>query len=292
MGVPLFYRLPHGVRLTAAGETFQSYVGKIFNVMDEMSTALKNNGEATGRVVVGATALLMEYEMEGLVRECRYRYPHVQVSLKVMTSKDVEKAVASGGVDIGLTLACGQGEAPAGVLRQALFPVPFVPVGAPGMQSGPAPRTVERVLVVDPDCASQEVLLRHLASVQESVPSLMETGSTRSALGLAGAGLGVAMVPEVAVDGVAGPAGPVVLEDLPRASVHVQALWSGDGWLSPAVSAFLDLARRARGSHVRPPHGERGAAGTAGAADAADAADAGADEGGQGVSGAAAPVMV
>ncbi|GAA3618061.1 LysR substrate-binding domain-containing protein [Streptomyces fenghuangensis] len=215
--------------------------------MDEMSVALKNKGEPTGRVVVGATAPLMEYELQEIVRQSRYRYPRISLSLKVMSTGDVEAAVASGGVDVGLTFARDAGErkaaAAGGVLREALFPVPFVPVGPAGSSAGD-PSSMDRVLVVDPDCASQHVLPQYLTAVRGEAPTLMETGSTRGALGLAGAGLGVAMVPRAAVGCGSAPEGPVPVDSLPSAVMHVQALLPGGGWLSPAVSAFLSLARR------------------------------------------------
>ncbi|MER5311280.1 substrate-binding domain-containing protein [Streptomyces sp. NPDC002773] len=221
--------------------------------MDEMSAALKANGEATGRVVVGSTALLMEYEMGELVRECRYRYPGVQVSPKVMTATRVESAVAAGEVDIGLTLTVDPDDevprAP-GVSRQTLFKVPLVPIGGTSPVSGAA-EEIDRVLVVDPDCVSQEVLLRHLTAEHGISPSVLEAGSTRSAISLARAGLGVAMVPRVAVEHDLGRDCLAVAEDLPCTNAYVQALWAGATWLPPAVSAFLELVRKAPGVAAR-----------------------------------------
>ncbi|MCI0384319.1 LysR substrate-binding domain-containing protein [Streptomyces sp. CNQ085] len=224
--------------------------------MDEMSVALKNKGEPTGRVVVGATAPLMEYELQEIVRQSRYRYPRVSLSLKVMSTGDVEAAVASGSVDVGLTFtrAAGEGKAAAagGVLREALFSVPFVPVGPVGSLAGDPPLP-DRVLVVDPDCPSQQVLPHYLTAVRGEAPALMETGSTRGALGLAGAGLGVAMVPRAAADCGSAPEGPAPVDSLPGTVMHVQALLPDSGWLSPAVSAFLSLARRAGGAAADAP---------------------------------------
>ncbi|WP_245769797.1 substrate-binding domain-containing protein [Streptomyces radiopugnans] len=219
--------------------------------MDEMAAALKNKGEPAGRVVVGATAPLMEYELQEIVRECRYRYPRIHLSLKVMSTGDVEAAVASGGVDVGLTFTRDVEERKAGttggLLREVLFSVPFVPVGPVASPTG-APSPMDRVLVVDPDCASQEVLPQHLASVLGEAPTLTETGSTRGALALAVGGLGVAMVPQAAAVGCgSAPEGLAVIDSLPSALVHVQALLLGGDWRSPAVSAFLSLARRTRG---------------------------------------------
>ncbi|WP_344631547.1 LysR family transcriptional regulator [Streptomyces glaucosporus] len=218
--------------------------------MDEMSVALKNNGEPSGRVVVGATAPLMDYELQEILRECRYRYPRVHVSLKVVCARDMEATVASGGVDVGLCFIRDPGDRQDGtagdMLRRVLFPVPFVPVGPASPRPG-APSPMERVLVVDPDCASQSLLPRHLTALHGSAPTVMETGSTRGALSMASCGLGIAMIPQAAVGCGLTPDGLTVIDSLPGALMHVQALLPNNGWLSPAVSAFLDLAGRMRG---------------------------------------------
>ncbi|GAA3001089.1 LysR family transcriptional regulator [Kitasatospora albolonga] len=258
LGAQLFHRLPHGVRLTPAGETTRDYVARIFSVLDELNSAMKIGGQATGRVVVGSTTLLMEYEMGELVRQCRFRYPEVRISPKVLTATEVESAVAEGEVDVALTLTADPDDEATGlpgVSRQSLFRVPMVPVGEPqpnGTTTPPSTDSIERVLVVDPDCASQEALVHHLRREHGIDPAVMETGSTRGALSMAQAGLGVAMVPESAVSG-AGLAGQglSVLPWLPRAETYAQALWSAGARLSPAVSAFLDLVRQAPGATAR-----------------------------------------
>ncbi|MFE9042606.1 substrate-binding domain-containing protein [Streptomyces sp. NPDC007818] len=223
--------------------------------MDEMAAALQADGEATGRVMVGSTALLMEYEMGDLLRECRYRYPGVQVSPKVMTATRVESAVAAGEVDIGLSLTLDpEDEVPRvpGVCRQTLFKIPFVAIGGASANPGPPPPDADRVLVVDPDCVSHEVLLRHLKTERGVRPSVLEAGSTRSAINLARAGLGVAMVPRLAVEQDLGR-DALVAERLPSADAYVQALWVGTTWLPPAVSAFLEMLRKAPGAAARQP---------------------------------------
>ncbi|MGP3927208.1 substrate-binding domain-containing protein [Streptomyces sp. 8N616] len=227
--------------------------------MDEMSTVFQASGEPTGRVVVGSTTLFMEYEMGELVRECRYRYPRVEISPKVMAAREIEEAVASGKVDIGLNLVESADEGSSGnpgITRQRLFPIPFVPVGnrpdtpPATTTSGGAP--IECVLAVDPHCVAHNILLRHLKATHGIDPPIMEAGSARSALGLARAGLGIAMVPQSAVGDDLAEHGLAVLDGLPRAQVYVQALWGGgDTWLSSAVSAFLDLLRHARGTTAR-----------------------------------------
>jgi DNA-binding transcriptional LysR family regulator len=253
VGVPLFRRMPHGVRLTGAGEVFHEYVARMFAIMDEMSSALKSSGEASGRVVVGATALLMDSTMSALVRECRYRYPRVEVLLRVLNAAQIESAVSAGDIDVGLALAptSDAGNSPDdSVVRETLFPVRFVPVGPPvlagvaadGARSG-AGQPHERLLLVDPDCSTREMLLRRMHGVLGYAPEVMEAGSIRTALSLAGAGLGAALVPEGVID----PDGPLAIRaDLPAAEVFARAAWSGDAWLSPAVSAFLALARRSQ----------------------------------------------
>ncbi|MFJ8046246.1 LysR family transcriptional regulator substrate-binding protein [Kitasatospora sp. NPDC096147] len=129
-----------------------------------------------------------------------------------------------------------------------------MPVGEPLPigTGGTAADSVERVLVVDPECASQEGLLHRLRREHGLDPAVLETGSTRGSLSMAQAGLGVAMVPESAVSGGGlADEGLSVLPWLPRAETYAQALWADGTGLSPAVAAFFDLIRQAPGTAAR-----------------------------------------
>ncbi|OII67606.1 LysR family transcriptional regulator [Streptomyces sp. CC77] len=256
VGMQLVQRLPHGVRLTPSGEIFHEYAQRIFHVVDEMATALNPSGEMEGRTTVGASAFLLETRIGPLMHECRYRYPKVQVSLRQLSISRAHEAVRSGEVD--LALVHGEptvGEPPpAGITVEELPDLEVVPVAAASLVNASDPVAAlasVRVLAVDPDCASHQVLVGALRDTYGIDPTVVEAGSMGGARELARAGYGVAMLPYEAVGPAAG--GLAVLPGLPRLRLGVRALWGGRELARPPVAAVCDVATRVGREKVVQP---------------------------------------
>ncbi|MCH0541217.1 LysR family transcriptional regulator [Streptomyces sp. MUM 203J] len=249
LGMQLVQRLPHGVRLTPSGEIFQEYTQRIFHVVDEMASALNPSGEMEGRITIGASALLLETRMGALMHECRYRYPKVQVSLRQMPISRAYEAVRSGEVDVALVHGeCTSGDSPAAGLTEEVLPdLEVVPVAAPSLVDAPDPAEAlanVRVLAVDPDCASHQVLVAALREVYGIDAPVIEAGSMGGARELARAGYGIAMLPYESVGTAENGGGLTPLPGLPRVRLTVRALWAGRELARPAVSAVCDVATR------------------------------------------------
>ncbi|HEX6077243.1 MAG TPA: LysR family transcriptional regulator [Micromonosporaceae bacterium] len=267
LGVRLFQRLPRGVRLTPAGETFQEYVDRIFAVIDEMTGALRPDGAISGKLTLGVSSTLIDYSLGRLVRECQLGLPQLYISPRTLTSADVANAVAFGTVDLGivLTTETGQDEqhmwdSTLNLASQVLFPAEFVPVGSgrPESAVGPAYESHtdseygERVVVIDPTCPSQRVLPEILRRRDDRPPKVVETGSVESALDAVRFGLGTAMVPASALQRQDSAGDLVVLPDLPSVRFSVRMLWAKQGGLSRLAKALLELLQQTAAS--RTPH--------------------------------------
>ncbi|MER5769225.1 LysR family transcriptional regulator [Streptomyces sp. NPDC001985] len=252
IGFQLIQRLPHGVRLTAAGEIFNDHAVRIFQVMEEMASALNPSGGTAGRVSVGASALLLESRVSSLVRECRYRYPNVRLSPRQLAIGCTAEAVRAGQVDMALVHG-DYGERtplPGGVTVRELPPLDVVPVGpatfateAREKGAGRALATA-RVLVVDPDCASHRVLVSAVRELYGVDPPTVEAGSVGGARELARSGYGIAMLPAETMCRGDECYGLTVLAGLPRVRLGVRALWAGQDLALSAVGAVCKIAER------------------------------------------------
>ncbi|MCP9945761.1 LysR family transcriptional regulator [Streptomyces somaliensis] len=249
VGMQLVHRLPHGVRLTASGEILQEYAQRIFHIVDEMASALRPSGETAGRAAVGASALLLETRIGPLIRDCRYRYPKVQVSPRQLAIGRAQEAVRAGEVDLALVhgdFAEGDLSAP-GVAVEELPPMEVVPVGAPALARTHDPATElaqVRVLAVDPDCASHQILVTTLRERYGIDPPVIEAGSMGGARELARTGYGIAMLPAESIGAAEGESGLGVLRWLPGIRLDVRALWAGRDLAMSAASAVYDVASR------------------------------------------------
>lgn len=249
-GVPLFQRLPHGVRLTEAGETFRNYASRMLSVVDELSAALAAGGEISGRVSIGAAAFLMDQEATKLIWECRYRYPRVEVSPVGMDAARIVDEVAAGRLDMGLLLAMPdhEWEGRPGIALQDLHPIDLVCVASSALR-GPGrhlSKTLRgaRILQVDTTCASQDLLLSSLERGYGVRPEVMQAGSVGGALELMRTGSFVGLLPAQAVEREIANGEVFVLDEVPRLRSTVRMIWVEQPWLPPALTAMLDLARR------------------------------------------------
>ena len=113
LGTPLFERLAHHVRLTAAGRTL---LPQLVRVMDELNEALlvtKRVGQGkTGTLNIGYGSLtLMHSIFRAAVKQFREAYPDVNLSLVEMSTTMQSKALAEGKIHAGF-MHLGQGPGP------------------------------------------------------------------------------------------------------------------------------------------------------------------------------------
>jgi DNA-binding transcriptional LysR family regulator len=105
LGVPLFERLPQGLKLTAAGElvlhkarTWQNELQTLVSQIEDLKGLRR--GHVRLAIVEGAA-----YEFASRVNSAFHRrYPGVSFDLQILGSAQVVKAMLEGNVDFGLTM--------------------------------------------------------------------------------------------------------------------------------------------------------------------------------------------
>ncbi|MFD5971541.1 substrate-binding domain-containing protein [Streptomyces bacillaris] len=214
-----------------------------------MSTALNPPGEPEGRATVGASALLLEARVGSLIKESRYRYPRVQISPRQLSIGAAAAAVRDGELDLALVHGdfIGNEADPPGVVVERLPDLEVLPVGSFALAEAVDRRAAlaaVKVLAVDPDCASHQLLVTALREIHGIAPQVIEAGSMGGARELARAGYGIAMLPAESVGPDSGGSGLTVLPGLPRVRLGVRAMWLGREMAVGAVSAVRDVAIR------------------------------------------------
>jgi len=105
LGVRLFERHPHGVTLTPEGHNFHQRTCEILDALDD---ALREPGfqrhALRGSVRIAASYAMLGYFLPDLLARFRRRYPDVELDLLDMDRPDIEAAVASGDIELGVTL--------------------------------------------------------------------------------------------------------------------------------------------------------------------------------------------
>ncbi|SFF86171.1 DNA-binding transcriptional regulator, LysR family [Novosphingobium sp. CF614] len=103
IGMPLFERLPSGLRLTAAGEIMMGAGNRWHKNMIDIRAQIEDlRGLKRGHVDMAIIDALAKGHIPAAIRAIQSRYPGITVSVKVLENDAVRKAVASGEVDFGI----------------------------------------------------------------------------------------------------------------------------------------------------------------------------------------------
>lgn len=237
-------RLPHGVKLTQQGEVVREYAERIMLTMEEMNGALQPQGEAEGRVTVGADAVLMEQRLGQLIREARYRYPKVTVSPRQLSVRHTAEQILRGEAQLAVVaLEDGAAGLPDDLVAEKLPPLTLAPVGSPALAHAPIHDMLRpvRVLTVSADCTCHLPLLAALREQYGIDAPVIEAGSVGGVRELARAGYGLAMLPPD--DGLASQ-GLQVIPQMPHAELDVRLVYSRPDHLGRAARSIAELIRR------------------------------------------------
>jgi DNA-binding transcriptional LysR family regulator len=106
LGVPLFERLPSGLKPTAAGELLLTATGRWRREFERLHGQIDDLvGLRRGHVRIAIIDALARGFIARAVRDVRQDFPGITVELKVLDNVDVQGVVQRGEVDFGLMLA-------------------------------------------------------------------------------------------------------------------------------------------------------------------------------------------
>lgn len=242
----LFERGPKGVRLTASGALLLGYVRRMSALEREAEQAMAEmQGLARGALTLGASLTVGAYLMPPLLAEYRRRHPNVALALEIANTESIQKRLADGELDLGLTE--GLGDAPD--LDAVVFGedelVAIAPPGHPLLSEAPisAARLCREPLILrEPGSGTRAVLERALRERGLTVAPALSLGSTEAIKRAVSAGAGLAVVSRLALglELETGRLAVLLLSDLSlRRSLH--RLTRRGAFESRATRAFREL---------------------------------------------------
>ena len=262
LGVPLFDRLGRKIALTNAGEVMFAYSGKLLALAEQTREAVVDvgagSGEVTGSLTVSAPETLLTYRLPKLLALFHERHPKVRLSVRPSAIGrlvgSARKAIEEGTVDVAFVLDEPLGErAQSADLAVGTLVAENVSVVAPTSHALASSSAVlahdlrgETVLLPEaPEsgCAYRGQFERQLGSAGVVPPETMEFQSIEAVKQCVAAGMGVSVLPSVAVDVELKVGTLAALRWSEPFEVLTQMSWHEARWMSPARRAFLEAAR-------------------------------------------------
>ena len=103
IGMPLFERLPTGLRLTAAGEIMMASGARWQKNMADVRAQIEDlRGLKRGHVGIAIIDALAKGYVPAVIQSIQSRYPGITIDVKVLNNDAVGAAIANGEVDFGI----------------------------------------------------------------------------------------------------------------------------------------------------------------------------------------------
>lgn len=270
LGVPLFDRLGRRIALTEAGAVLLSHSRRLLAFAEETRAAVADagvgSGEVAGSLAVSAPETLLTYRLPRLLALFHERHPRVRLSVKPSAVGrlvgSVRRAVEEGGVDVAFVLDETPGDRPLpGLETEDLVQERIVVISpaahalASSSRVVPADLAGETLLLPEaPEsgCAYRGQFERHLGADGVVVPEKIEFQSVEAVKRCVAAGMGVSVLPDVAVEGELRSGELSALAWDGSFDVRTRMAWHGERWKSPALRAFLETAREIFGPAAAP----------------------------------------
>ncbi|WP_149096195.1 LysR family transcriptional regulator [Paenibacillus terrae] len=248
LGVKLVDRLGKNVTLTDAGRTFLRYADNILSVVEEAQHAVKQSGELTGTVIISADETLCTYRLPAVLRQFRLCYPGIRLMFRPLANSNLKQSLREGEADIIFMLDEDKGET--GFCGEKMLDEPFYLLVSPDHPLAAHTALAiedfhgETFLLTEKGCSYRTFFDRSLSQKGMGGITELEFNSAEAIKQCAKIGMGIAILPEMAVIGEVNRGELVPLPwDLTATSFATQMFWHEEKWISPAIEAFLSLTR-------------------------------------------------
>lgn len=245
----LFERLGREVSLTEDGKRLLVYAEQILKLAEEAKDLITGSSAPKGTLTIGAPESLCVFRLPPLLQEYRRRFPKVKLILKLGNCCDIYNWVGKNLIDIAFLL-----DTPISANNLIAECLIHEPITLFSGSSHPLtgkdscePRDIKGenlIFIEEEGCCYRMIFETQLAKAGIQPESVLELGSVESIKKCVASGLGIAVLPRMAIEKelTSGE-----LTDLhwnnPDFNIYTQMVYHKDKWLSPALSALMQLAR-------------------------------------------------
>ncbi len=256
-GAALFERSAREVRVTSLGEALAERVSDILRAIDELD-GLAASHRPLRRLRLGVIPTVAPYLLPAVMRDLRAAYPDLQVYVRESITAKLMEELTQGRIDaavVALPMSA------AGFQEAALFCEEFLLVRPSADAATPAPdleslRHARLLLLEEGHCFRDQALA--VCGLNPLHPrDSLEASSLSTLVQMVGAGLGVTLIPAMAMAVEAGAA-PVSVTHFaaPRPSRTIGMIWRKTTPLAKQLREVCEIVRRAGEGHPQ----QRGAA--------------------------------
>ena len=248
LGIPLFDRLGRRVTLTDAGRNFLPFALKALEAMEQGQRAVETGSEPSGPLRIGAAESLLTYRLPEVLRTFRRHFPHVELIFRPDVNATLALELEAGKLDMAIYGDDSQSYSNIKSIRLRtervlLLAEPTHPLASQSVVK-PTDLAGQSLLLTETGCSYRGKLDRALALSNIRPANVTEFSSVEALKQCVTLGMGIGLLTAIAV---ARELRQNRLKALswagPSLDIDTYILWHKDKWISPAMSAFMDLVK-------------------------------------------------
>ncbi len=253
LNVSLFDRLGKQITLTDAGTKMLTYAEQLLSLANEAQTAVSTTDIPQGTLTISAPETLCIYRLPKLLRTFQQLYPQVQLIFTPSPYKTIVPSLQSGQMDIAIVLdePCNNPAVHVETLIQERIMLVSHPEHPFAKKTAvyPADLAQEKMYLTEADCTYRMLFERKLADEGIRIAPPAEFHSVVAIKECVKAGLGLSLLPMVAIESELKSGALVALPwQGDSLDMVTQLIWHRDKWVSPTMQAFLEVTRMTLGT--------------------------------------------
>lgn len=253
LGAPLIERGPRQISLTPLGSDFALRVRGILQAVDELGDLARASfGPLTGRLRIGVIPTVAPYFLPRVIKDLTARYPDLDLRPREAITQRLVEDLIEGRMDTAI-VALPVSEP--SLTEYPLFAEEFILVRPEWDAAKPVPnpetlREMRLLLLEEGHCFREQAI--SFCNMASALPrDLMEGSSLTTLVQMVGAGIGVTLIPQMAVAiETRSAAVSVARLPAPRPSRTIGLVWRKT---NPLASQLVQLAEIIRGSAPQEP---------------------------------------
>jgi LysR family transcriptional regulator, hydrogen peroxide-inducible genes activator len=251
LGTGLFERGARHVRLTNFGEEFAVRVRGILRSVDELGElARASRDHLAGRLRIGVIPTIAPYLLPDIITRLTASNSNIEIQIRESLTPILVRELADGLLDAAI-VALPVSES--SLTEVALFEEKFVLVRPIGDEAKPVPdhedlREMKLLLLEEGHCFRDQAL--SFCNIQSSRPrEMLDASSLATLVQMVGAGLGVTLIPEMAIS-VETRSAPVSIAHFksPQPSRTIGMIWRKTSPLAKQLTQISEVVRQATGA--------------------------------------------
>ena len=249
LDVKLFERIGKSTTLTHEGKKLLPYAKQILKLSTDIKSTVSSEDKPSGTLTIGAAESLCVLRLPEILKEYRRLYPDVDVSLKFGSCADFRHYLSENLIDVAFSLGVKIDSDE--FISDIELPEPMLILAYPGHpligKESILPIDIENesLILTETGCSYRAAFERILKDAGIKPKITLETGSVQAIKQFTMSGLGITLLPEVAVKDEVDSGKLIPLNWAgPSLNIISQIIYHKDKWISPALRQFIALANK------------------------------------------------